>query len=100
MKRDVLFTAIFCMGAFVVSCGAPLGGHPSSQLVEADGQTYTACGGAIWMLNEGNVKGGGSKSYEVIFVDPQGVRRDLKRVRILSVRKFPSEPAACLSPRK
>ncbi len=100
MKREVLFTAIFWTGVFVVSCGAPLGGRPSSQVVEADGQTYTACGGAIWMLNEGNLKGGGSKSYEVIFTDPQGVRRDLKRVRALSVREFASEPAACSSPRK
>ena len=58
---------------------------PNSQQVEADGMTYTACGGAIRVPNEATHS---SKSYEVIFTDPQGMRHDLKRVKNAAGQKF------------
>jgi hypothetical protein len=83
-----------CIIAFFVSCNTSQSGH-GPQLIEADGKTYTACGGALWLHDDKNVKDPATWSYEVIFADAAGVRHDLKRVRVLKVTDLPAGTSAC-----
>jgi hypothetical protein len=65
------------------------------KLIEADGVTYAACGGAMWLTDYGNEKDPNTKSYDVVYIDAKGVRHELKRVRDLRVTDLASDSKAC-----
>lgn len=65
------------------------------KVVQADGALYLACGGAIWVANEGNEANRGERTYYVMFKDADGTTHELKKVRTLNVSDLPSDSAAC-----
>ena len=71
--------------------------HPQGgpKLIEADGVRYIACGGAIWMRNDGNLKDPATMTYEVLFKDAQGADRHLTMVRVLEITDLPSDMPVC-----
>jgi hypothetical protein len=69
------------------------------QLIEADGMTYIACGGAVWVPTEGNFKDPGERSFHVLFKDAQGMMHELNRVRILRVTDLQSDTTSCVTSR-
>jgi len=69
------------------------------KLIEADGVTYTACEGVLWVANEDIPQDPGTRSWSVVFKDAQGVTHNLPRVRMLTVTDLPSDTPACKAPR-
>lgn len=67
------------------------------KLIEADGNKYFACGGALWLLNEGNPKDPDARSYQVMFKDAEGRTHELTRVRMLKVTDWPTGTPPCAS---
>jgi hypothetical protein len=65
------------------------------KLIEADGATYFACGGALWLPTEGTFKDPDAISYNVLFKDTEGRTHELKRVRKLKVTDLPTGAPAC-----
>lgn len=88
----ILFVMLCCVAAFLVSCRRHDDGP---KLIEADGISYVACGGAVWMLDDSNFKDPETWSYHVIFNDAQGTHHELKRVRILNITSLPRNAPAC-----
>jgi hypothetical protein len=64
-------------------------------LIEADGVSYTACGGVISMLDDSNLRDSETWSYDVRFTDARGVNHELKSVRNLKITSLPLHSAAC-----
>lgn len=65
------------------------------KMVEADGVIYIACGGAIWMRNDGNLKDPATMTYEVLFKDAQGADHHLTMVRVLKITDLPNDMPVC-----
>ena len=80
MRNGSLFAITICAAATLCACGAS---HQGPKLIEADGVTYTACGGAFWIQNERAPRAIDSISYEVVYKDAQGIEHHLTRVRNL-----------------
>jgi len=62
----------------------------SPKMIEADGQTYIACRGLVWVRSEGGGLLGGSESFKVTFTDAAGLGhtiRGLKKVAVTDVPK-------------
>ena len=90
-------SAIVVLAIFIaVRSNQPIKTGP--KLIEADGVKYFACGGALWLLNEGNPKDPGERSYYVAFKDANGVMHELKRVRMLKVTELTNDVSACIKP--
>jgi hypothetical protein len=79
------------------ACGSSNNGP---KLIQADGVTYTACGGALWVPNETPPTAVDSKSYEVLFQDADGTKHHLQRVRVLRITDLPSDTPACRNSRQ
>lgn len=94
--RSVVRIVVLAIAASFGSCSSQPAGP---KLIEADGVTYVACGGAVWGRNEGNPKDPNSWSYEVVFKDVKGDTHELERVRMLKVTDLPSDTPACAKPR-
>lgn len=92
-SRAVAFVTLCSVAAFLVSCGRHSERAP--KLIEADGSSYVACSGAVWMLDDSNFKDLGTWSYRVIFNDAKGIHHELKRVRILKITSLPTNTPAC-----
>jgi hypothetical protein len=88
----LLFFVAFCGAAQMSSCRAS---HIGPRLIEADGVSYMACGGALWVQNEKAPLDNEPPSYDVLFVDAEGKKHELKRVRFLKVSDLPSGTPAC-----
>jgi len=86
--------ATICGAVEICSCHAP---RPGPKLIEADGVTYTACGGALWLRNDGNLKDPSTMNYDVQFQDAQGLNHHLKMVRMLKVTELPDDTPLCNS---
>jgi hypothetical protein len=68
--------------------------------VEADGITYLACQGVLWLPNERWVVGDTeAQGYEVRFRDAHGVDHELHRVRMLRISDLPSDTPECVNSR-
>lgn len=65
------------------------------KFVEADGSRYVACGGAMWLRDQGNFKDPATFTYEVLFKDAQGKSHDLKAVHVLRITDLPKDTAGC-----
>ena len=72
---------------------------PGPKLARADGQTYIACGGVLsghspreapYDSNPG--------TRDVMFEEPGQIRRQLKRVRSLSITPYQGDPSVYLAP--
>ena len=83
-----------CFSAALLSaCGdSP---RPGPKLVEADGATYTACGGALWIVDTKEPKDDEPRTYEVIYKDPRGTKHQLTKVRTLKITDLPDNTPAC-----
>jgi hypothetical protein len=68
-------------------------------MIEADGNTYFACGGALLLMNEGNPKDLDARSYQVIFKDAEGRSHELNRVRIVKMTDLPVGAPPCTQSR-
>jgi hypothetical protein len=88
------FSAIFWF--FVLKI--PPSPKTGPKMIEADGATYVACGGALWLANEGPSKDPGEMSYRVLFKDADGQSHELKLVRMLKVSDLPPGSSYCRSP--
>ena len=95
MDNRLLFALGFCLAISLCACRSHKSGP---KLIDADGSSYFACNGGIWLVNEGNPKDPGEKSYYVSFKDAQGVTHELKRVRMLKVTDLPDDASACTKP--
>jgi hypothetical protein len=87
----LLFIAKVCGAILMVSCSAP---HTGPKLIAADGVTYAACGGALWVQNE-NPRNIEYVTFEVLYQDAQGINHELKGVRMLNVTDLDSNSPAC-----
>jgi hypothetical protein len=81
----------------VCACGSSNNGP---KLIQADGVTYTACGGALWVPDETAPTSVDSKTYEVLFEDADGTKHQLQRVRNLRITDLPSDTPACTKSRQ
>jgi hypothetical protein len=97
VRKRALPAVVFSAAALLCACSAPKTGP---KLIEADGITYTACGGALWVEDgELNVRDIDSRSYEILFVDAKGITHKLQRIRKLKITDLPSDTPACMTPR-
>jgi hypothetical protein len=95
-ETRTFLAVVFSATALLCACRPPKTGP---KLIEADGITYTACGGALWVEDgKVNVRDIDSRSYEVLFTDGRGITHKLKRVRKLKVTDLPSDIPACMTP--
>ena len=83
--------------ALLSACGAAP--HPGPRLVEADGVTYTACGGAMWIADMKEPKDNEPSTYEVIYKDAHGATHQLTKVRALRITDLPDDTTACSDPK-
>jgi hypothetical protein len=64
--------------------------------VEADGATYVACQGVLWLPNErwavGDTEAWG---YAVRYRDARGIDHELHRVRLLHITDLPNDTPEC-----
>jgi hypothetical protein len=88
---SMVFFAIFWF--FVLK--VPPSPKTGPKMIEADGATYVACDGALWLANEGPSKDPGEMSYRVLFKDADGQSHELKRVRMLKVSDLPADSSYC-----
>jgi hypothetical protein len=90
-RARLLSIAAICGVTLLVSCNAP---HAGPKLIEADGVTYAACGGALWVQNE-NPRNVEPITFDVLFQDAQGINHELKGVRMLKVTDLESDSPSC-----
>jgi hypothetical protein len=95
-SRCFLALASCAATLLMISCGAPRTGP---KLIEADGTSYAACGGAVWFQNPKEVQDNEPPNYTVVFVDARGIKHTLAKVRILTVNDLPSDSTACTASR-
>jgi hypothetical protein len=80
--------AVCCAAAQLNSCSAPRTGP---KLIRADGVRYIACGGAVWVRNDGNEKDPSMMNYEIVFKDALGSSHHLTMVHTLTVTDLPDD---------
>jgi hypothetical protein len=91
--------------AFVIVIAVLLSSHGTrrpggAKRVEADGVTYIACGGVIWVPNNLQTpKDNEPQSFNVKFRDEQGADRQLHRVRMLRITDLPLDTPECMNSR-
>jgi len=72
----------------------------SPKRIEADGITYVACQGALWLpKNQQPERDNQPQSYEVRFRDARGVDHELHGVRMLRITDLPSDTPQCVNSR-
>lgn len=76
------------------SCGPPRVGPKQ---IEADGVSYIACDGVLWLQNDKIQIDNEPPTYHVLYKDAQGNQHELKMVRMLKITELPSDTPACLS---
>jgi hypothetical protein len=91
----VVFVAVLVIGVTLLSSrGTRRAGNPKR--IEADGVTYVACQGALWLPNNQQPERDNQpQSYEVVFRDAQGVNHELHLVRMLRISDLPSDTPEC-----
>lgn len=87
-----LGSAALCNLIVLAACtGAPAG----PKRIEADGNIYIACSGAIWIPSAKDTAADNTPTTYVFFKDPDGKNRELKRVRTLLPTKLPDSAPEC-----
>jgi hypothetical protein len=80
-------------GLVFVGCGDSAKEPP--QLIEADGQTFVACGtDPVYISNEGSIE----TTFRVKFTDAGGFSHVIKGIRKLHVTQMPKSAIACQHP--
>jgi hypothetical protein len=73
------------------SCARPRVGP---KLIQADGASYVACNGVLW-LEDVKIPKGYPSTYNVLYRDVQGVNHQLRDVRALRITDLPADTPAC-----
>jgi hypothetical protein len=94
---DFLIVGTFFSAALLSAYGAAP--RPGPKLVQADGVTYTACGGALWIADMKEPNDNEPPTYEVIFKDAHGTKHQLAKVRTLRITDLPDNTPACSNPK-
>ncbi len=85
---------VMMLAVLLSSRGTQRAGGPKR--IEADGTTYVACQGVLWLPNErwavGDTEAWG---YAVRYRDPRGVDHELHRVRLLHITDLPNDTPEC-----
>ena len=98
----ILATIVFVLGlgVFLSSYGTRTWRAGGPKRIEADGVTYVACQGALWLSHKSEVPNDNEpETFFVRFRDAQGVERELKRVRALRVTDLPLDAPECANSR-
>jgi hypothetical protein len=67
--------------------------------IEADGITYVACLGVLWLPNnQQSERSNQPQTYEVRFRDARGVDHELHMVRMLRISNLPIDTPECTNP--
>ena len=66
----------------------------SPKLIDADGQTYVACSGLVWVNLEGGGLFGGGGTFKVTFTDGAGLSHTLRGLKKIEVSDLPPTPPA------
>lgn len=88
----LLLCSVFCLATTLSSCGRSQVGPKK---IEADGVTYIACGGALWLENDKIQRDNEPPTFQVLYKDAQGNNHELKMVRMLKVTDLPDDTPAC-----
>jgi hypothetical protein len=80
--------------AQAASCGPPRVGP---KRIEADGVSYIACDGVLWLQNDKIQIDNEPPTYHVLYRDAQGNQHELKMVRMLKITALPSDTPDCLN---
>jgi hypothetical protein len=84
-SRCALLILVLVLSCLTSSCDNI---KQAPQLIEADGQTYVACFGWVWISNEGGLLGGVS-TFTVSYSDADGLGHTIKGIKKLSVSDLP-----------
>ncbi len=87
MKARRLETVVISGALFAAGCDNVSG---SPRIIEADGQTYVACKGLVWVTSEGGGLLGGSESFKVSFTDATGLAHTLRGLKKVQVSEVPT----------
>jgi hypothetical protein len=100
MDRLVVMGCLAGLLAIAAFFSLKLNSFPKSgpNLIDADGVEYLACGGAVWLRDEGNARDLQAANYFVTFKDAEGATHTLKRVRALKVTDLASNDPCCAYP--
>jgi hypothetical protein len=75
-------------------CGSP---HKSPKIVDADGKSYYACDGLVWIRENSGLLGG-EVTYSATFTDQFGQAHDIRGIKKLSMQDL--EPFGCVTQTK
>jgi hypothetical protein len=85
-----LFCAVTALEACTSSATGP-------KRIEADGDTYIACGGAVWVPSAKDTPADNTPTtYDVLFTDLQGTKHELKHARGLRVTNLQANAPECI----
>ena len=88
--RKPLVVALPILAICWAGCGTP---HQTPKAIEADGQSYVACSGMLWV--EDNSGLGGAANYEIKFTDANGTDHDIRGVKKLEITDLPDDTPLC-----
>lgn len=86
MKRKTVFTLLLMCPLLMIACDDIM---QSPKMIQADGATYVACKGAVWVSKDGNTLFGGTEVYKVTFTDREGTSHSLRGVKKVTVSDLP-----------
>jgi hypothetical protein len=94
----VALVTVMMVAVLLSSRGTQRAGSPKR--IEADGVTYVACEGALWLSHKSEAPNDNEpETFYVRFRDAQGVDHELKRVRALRVTDLPVDTPECANSR-
>jgi len=91
--RTIATASVIVSGLALVACGDSMKEPP--QMIDADGQTFLACGtDSVYITNE-SAWFGGETTFRVKFSDANGLSHVIKGIRKLHVAQLPKGTKAC-----
>jgi hypothetical protein len=89
LRRLPLVVPILALASGFVGCDS-IPQHVAPKAIVADGVSYTACEGFIWVYSPSRgIVDSTAKSYEIEFTDDYGKAQDLKEIKSFTIREDP-----------
>jgi hypothetical protein len=76
---------VLVLSCLMASCGVST--RESPQMIEADGQTYSACQGLVWISEVGGW--GSETTFRVKFTDAAGLSQTIQGIKKLHMSELP-----------